>query len=524
VTVRAPTQVGNDVALGARQPTGQARPRIARVNELLGRRRRDRFGVVLSARTRILAAYVVLLALSAVLAMVAFRQTLINRLEDQVDDELRQEVFEFDRLLTDGRDPATGQPFTSLPALFDVYFSRNVPGRDEAMVSFVNGELYRTSTLGRFPLERLPSETLAGWERRASPEPGEAESATGRFDTTRGEAHFRIERIRFRNDVGAFVVTILPAGERQEIGELQTYGVAAGLGILLLASAIAWFIAGRVLAPVRQLTDTARSISESDLTQRIEIRGTGEAAEMARSFNAMLDRIETIFRTERGFIHSVGHELRDPLTICRGHLELLGQDPEERQVTVAIVMDELDRMGRIVDDLQVLAVVEHPDFLRREWIDAQLFAHELVAKASALDSRQWTLDQASEGTFLADRQRLTEALMNLAHNAVQHTNPLDTIALGAALAGEEARLWVRDTGTGIAVADQERIFDRFTRGTGAQRRYRGGGLGLAIVRAIAEAHGGRVELESRLGEGSMFTVVVPREPRHGGAGGQDPDR
>jgi two-component system, OmpR family, sensor kinase len=516
MTVPTPTQVGNDVALGARQPKDGARGRSARVREILGGRGKQRFEVVLSARTRILAAYVVLLALSAVAAMIAFRQTLLIRLDDQVDDELRQEVFEFDRLLTDGRDPTTGQPFASLPALFDVYFSRNVPGRDEAMVSFVDGELYRTSTLGRFPLDRLPSEALAGWERRASTAAGEGESATGRFHTTRGEAHFRIERIRFRSDVGAFVVTILPASERQEIGELQTYGVAAGLGILLLASAIAWFIAGRVLAPVRQLTDTARSITESDLTQRIEIRGAGEAAEMARSFNAMLDRIETVFQTERGFIHSVGHELRDPLTICRGHLELLGQDPEERQVTVAIVMDELDRMGRMVDDLQVLAEAEHPDFLRREWIDVQLFTHELVAKASALDSRQWALDEAHEGTLLGDRQRLTEALMNLAHNAVQHTEPEDTIALGTSLTANEARLWVRDTGIGIPVADQERIFDRFTRGTGAQRRYRGGGLGLAIVRAIAEAHGGRIELESRLGEGSVFTIVLPRGPEAGG--------
>jgi two-component system OmpR family sensor kinase len=504
-----------------------ALPQVEVPPETKGRAERrgdSRYGVVMSARSRILAAYVVLLALSAVLAMVAFRQTLINRLEDQVDDELRQEVFEFDRLLTDGRDPSTGQPFASLPALFDVYFSRNVPGRDEAMVSFVNGELYRTSTLGRFPLDRLPSEGLDEWARRATFTAGEAASATGRFATARGEAHFRIERIRFQQDVGAFVVTILPASERQEIGQLQTYGVAAGLGLLLIASAIAWFIAGRVLAPVRKLTDTARSISESDLTQRIEVRGGGEAADMARSFNAMLDRIETVFRTERGFIHSVGHELRDPLTICRGHLELLGQDPEERQVTVAIVMDELDRMGRIVDDLQVLAEAEHPDFLRREWIDVQLFTHELVAKASALDSRQWTLDQAPEGSFFADRQRLTEALMNLAHNAVQHTELDDTIALGSSLTAEDARFWVRDTGAGIPVPDQGRIFERFKRGTGAQRLYRGGGLGLAIVKAIAEAHGGRVELESRLGEGSRFTIIVPREPRRGVVGGQDSDR
>jgi two-component system OmpR family sensor kinase len=525
VTVTAPPRRDDDVAAEAQNATDGASPQVAAVPALLRWRRSERFGgVVLSARTRILAAYVLLLALSAVLAMFAFRQILLTRLEDQVDDELRQEVFEFDRLLTDGRDPTTGRPFASLHALFDVYFSRNVPGRDEAMLSFVGGELYRTSTLGRFPLEGLPSEALADWERRASAEPGEAQSATGRFGTSRGQAHFRIERIRFRGEVGAFVVTILPAGERQEIGALQTYGVAATLGILLLASAIAWFIAGRVLAPVRQLTDTAQSISQSDLTQRIEVRGTGEAADMARSFNAMLDRIENVLRTERGFIRSVGHELRDPLTICRGHLELLGKDPEEREVTLAIVMDELDRMGRIVDDLQVLAEAEQPDFLRREWIDLHLFTHELVAKASALDSRGWMLDRAPEGTFFGDRQRLTEAIMNLAHNAVQHTGPDDTIALGTALTDGEAQLWVRDTGAGVAVADQERIFERFTRGEGAHRRYRGGGLGLAIVRAIAESHGGRVELESRLGKGSTFTIVVPREPTQGAVRGQDPDR
>jgi two-component system, OmpR family, sensor kinase len=157
VTLRTPTKLEDDVAFGARVGMPGAPPHVARAEEIRGRRGQDRFGAVWSARTRILAAYVVLLALSAVAAMFAFRQSLLIRLDDQVADELRQEVFEFDRLLTDGRDPATGQPFASLPALFDVYFSRNVPGRDEALLSFVEGELYRTSTLGRFPLDRLPS-------------------------------------------------------------------------------------------------------------------------------------------------------------------------------------------------------------------------------------------------------------------------------------------------------------------------------------------------------------------------------
>jgi two-component system OmpR family sensor kinase len=487
-------------------------------------RRPDRLGVIWGARSRIIATYVILLALSAVLAIYAFRQILYSQLEDRVTDDLRQEVLELDRLVQDGRDPATGQPFASLDALFDLYFSRNVPGREEAFLGFIGGELTHSSALARFPLDRLPGEELTNWERLGSREPDEAESATGRVGTSEGEAYFRAHRIRFADDVGAFVVTILPKSQRDEIGQFQTYGIAVVLGILLVASAVAWLIAGRVLKPVRLLTETARSISQSDLTRRIAVRGTGDPAEMARSFNAMLDRLEAVFRHQRDFVRSVGHELRDPLTICRGHLELLGDDPEERRVTTALVMDELDRMGRIVDDLQLLAEAEHPGFLRREWIDVQLFAHELIAKASALDSRRWNLDEAPDGMFFADRQRLTEALMNLAHNAVQHTDSDDTVALGVSLADGHARLWVRDTGSGVPVSDQEKIFDRFKRGTDAHRRYRGGGLGLAIVKAIAEAHGGHVELDSRLGEGARFTIVVPREPEKGAASGQDSDR
>jgi two-component system, OmpR family, sensor kinase len=122
-----------------------------------------------------------------------------------------------------------------------------------------------------------------------------------------------------------------------------------------------------------------------------------------------------------------------------------------------------------------------------------------------------------------DRHRITEAVENLAHNAVQHTGPNDTIAVSATVLDGEARIAVRDTGTGIAMSDQARIFGRFTRGRGAQHRYRGSGLGLAIVRAIAEAHGGRVELDSRVGVGSEFTMVLPiRAPTP--PDGPDPDR
>jgi signal transduction histidine kinase len=215
-------------------------------------------------------------------------------------------------------------------------------------------------------------------------------------------------------------------------------------------------------------------------------------------------------RNEREFFEEASRGLRDPLTICRGYLELFGDDPKEQRETVALVMDELDRMGTIVDQLSVLGEFGEPDFLRPEWIDLELFTHELVAGASALGQRRWTLDHAAEGAALADRRRLTDAVMSLADNAVQHTVADDTIAIGTSLGEDEVRIWVRDTGPGVPASEKARIFNPFARGRDSQRRYRGAGLGLAVVNAIVEAHGGRVELESRPGEGSTFTIVLTR--------------
>jgi signal transduction histidine kinase len=476
--------------------------------------RRGWFGVARSARARILASYVVLLAVSALLSTLAIRQILLIRLDDRVRDSGQQEVLELDRLLAVGEDPDTGEPFASPRALFSAYLARNVPSSEEALLTFVDGQFHR-SALARFPLDQLPPEQVADWADLSTHSPQETEASTGTFDTSLGKAYYRVRRIQLGDSFGAFVVAILPAAELEEIADLQTFGAIAILGVLLIASALAYLVAGRALAPVRVLTQTARSISQSDLTSRIEVRGAGDAAEMAASFNAMLDRLESVFRSQRAFIEDASHELRDPLTVCRGHLDVLGEDPEERRRTLALVKDELDRMGRIVDDMGVLAEAEQPDFLRPDWVDLGPFAEELLAKASALAPRNWRLDQIEDVTLLADRHRLTEGVMNLASNAVHHTVGGDTIALGTSVTEDEARLWVRDTGSGITVSDQGRIFERFTRGTDARRRYRGSGLGLAIVKAIAEAHGGGVELESRLREGSRFAIVLPRRPGEG---------
>jgi two-component system OmpR family sensor kinase len=283
------------------------------------------------------------------------------------------------------------------------------------------------------------------------------------------------------------------------------------LSVLIIASVLAWLVAGRVLAPLRLLADTARSIGESDLTRRIPVTGRDEIADLSRTFNAMLDRLEAAFATQRRFVSDASHELRTPITIVRGQLELLGDDPDERRETIALVTDELDRMSRFVDDLLLLAKAERDDFLRVSEVELGALTDELFDKARGLGARDWRLEARGDAVVIADRQRLTQAIMGLAQNAVQHTADGDPIWLGSEVDRREARLWVRDDGPGIGPDDQERIFQRFARASASRRRSEGAGLGLAIVRAIAEAHGGRVALSSRPGAGATFTVIIPLE-------------
>jgi two-component system OmpR family sensor kinase len=470
-----------------------------------------------TTRSRLVASYLVLLVLAGAVATLALRQLLVIRLEDRVADDLRQEIAEIENLAQRGRDPQTAAPFTSLARVYDVFFGRNLPGQDEALVAFVGGRFHHQN-VQEFPLGDLPDEALERF--RAFSRTGRSgEQLTGRFDTAKGEARFRAVIVRAESasgsERGAFVVAILPTTERAEIRELQLYAAMIAVAVVLIAAAAAWFLAGRVVAPVNELTETARSISESELGRRIRVRGTDEVANMARTFNAMLDRLEAVYRSQREFLRAAGHEFRTPLTVATGHLELLavGLTPEERDATITLVLDELRRMARVTDDLQALAEAERSDFLAVQQVDLRELAEQLITKAHALGDRNWQLDEVADGTFVADRSRLTQAVLNLVDNAVKNSDEGDTIAIGIGIRVADIHIWVRDTGVGIPEEERERILERFVRGQQAGRRYRGAGLGLAIVTTVAEAHGGRVTVESRPGVGSRFTMVLPREPK-----------
>ena len=442
-------------------------------------------------------------ALATLASVVVTYEVLLVRLDHRINSELKQEADEL-RKLAVGNDPELGKPFgTNARRIFEVYFERNVPSRNEALITFLDGRPFlRSRQVVPYDLDGDP-DLVARWSRITATDRGDVQTPAGRVE------YLAVPLRAEGRTLGVFVAATFV--EREQADANAAVRAVAGIGILLLllGTVLAWRLADRVIRPVTELTKTARTISATDLSARIPAQGRDQVAQLAFTFNDMLDRLERAFRSQRRFVDDAGHELRTPLTIVRGHLELLDDDPQEREMSLALVMDELDRMARIVEDLLLLARHEQPDFLKLGQVDVATLTDEIHAKVVALAARVWILESIGSGVIVADRQRLTQAIMQLAENAVRYGGGNDEpIALGSRVADGEARFWVRDHGTGIAPEQQRVIFERFRRGS-EPRRSEGAGLGLAIVKAIAEAHEGRVELESVPGEGSCFAIVLP---------------
>ncbi|WP_249044438.1 sensor histidine kinase, partial [Crossiella equi] len=203
------------------------------------------------------------------------------------------------------------------------------------------------------------------------------------------------------------------------------------------------------------------------------------------------------------------HELRTPITIVSGHLELMGDDPQERAEVVRLCTDELDRMNRIVQDLLLLAKAERPDFLHLDTVSLPELTSDIDANVRQLANRRWVLEAMAEGEARLDPQRVTQAVVQLAQNAVQHTAEGAEIRLGSSRYDGRVSFWVTDSGPGVAPEEQEAIFERFARGAGGRTDRSGAGLGLAIVKAIAEAHHGVVRVVSEPGSGATFGIELP---------------
>lgn len=318
------------------------------------------------------------------------------------------------------------------------------------------------------------------------------------------------------------VVGVLEVGEENETGE--TLGQVAQVlaisipAVLLVAAGGGYWLARRALQPIDRITRTAADIGERDLSRRIDdvALPDDELGRLARTFNAMLERIELAFERQRRFTADAAHELRTPLALMRGQIDLaLARDDlgESERETLANLGADVDRMTRLTSALLTLARGDAYGLeLEREPVElADLL--DLVAEqyAPLATERGVRIEVDAEPvTLRADGDRLIQVLVNLMDNALRHAPDGSRIELGCRASNGRARFWVGDQGPGIPPEHLPHIFERFYRVDPGRDRERGGtGLGLAITKLIIEAHGGRIQVERSAPGDTRFTCELP---------------
>ena len=331
---------------------------------------------------------------------------------------------------------------------------------------------------------------------------------------------------------GARLVVSMPLEPvDRTLDRLRTIELIAGAVVVAISGLLALILVGVGLRPLRRIEATAAAIAAGDLSRRVEQAGSRtEVGRLGRALNAMLSQIERAFAERRAseerlrrFVGDASHELRTPLTSLRGYAELFrrgaAQDPADLALAMARIEAEAARMGVIVDDLLQLAQLDQGVPLAGEPVDLGALVSDMVSDLQTLHP-QWPADLTVEGEVVVrgDDPRLRQAVSNLLTNARTHTPAGTPIHVRVRRRGTEIAVEVADEGPGIDADHVQRLFERFFRADPSRSRRSGGsGLGLAIVASIAEAHGGRAEVESEPGRGATFRIVLPvGAPRAGG--------
>ncbi len=297
---------------------------------------------------------------------------------------------------------------------------------------------------------------------------------------------------------------------------MQQLLVVAASSAALIALLGGWALTTRAFGPITQVTRLARQIAETGkFEQRLAVPpARDELGELVATFNDMLARLERTFRRQREFLGDASHELRGPLMVIRGNLDLLKLDlpAQARQESAREATEEVERMSRLVSDLLFLTEVDAEELVERHPVELHQVVQETFDRAKALDdsSHELSLDINEPTLVRGDRERLGQMLWNLAQNALRYTPAGGRITLSLRNYGRVAELTVADTGIGMSREHLPRIFDRFYRVDRARSRNQDStGVGLAIVKRVVEAHGGQVRVRSEAGEGSVFTVALP---------------
>ncbi|MGH3261562.1 MAG: sensor histidine kinase, partial [Trebonia sp.] len=287
--------------------------------------------------------------------------------------------------------------------------------------------------------------------------------------------------------------------------------------ILLVTVGVTALAARRLTRPLRALTRAAEDISAGGTDSRVQITGRDEVARLAGAFNEMAARRQTLETQRTAMVNDIAHELRTPVSNIRGWIEAAqdGLAAGDHKL-VSSLLEETAQLTHLIEDLTDLAAAEagalriHAEPVELSDITEHVVAaHRITAEQAAV-----TISADADALLVADPVRLRQLLGNLVSNAIRHSPRGSTVTIRSRLDGDFVVVDVTDTGSGIPAADLDRIFDRFWRAEKSRARTTGGsGLGLPIVRRLAEAHGGNIAVQSTIGHGSTFTLRLPIDPR-----------
>jgi signal transduction histidine kinase len=304
------------------------------------------------------------------------------------------------------------------------------------------------------------------------------------------------------------------------LADLRTRLLVSAAVALVLSGAVGWVLARAIARPVRELTSAANHLAKGDFDYPLDVRGADELGELSRAFRSMGGDLRQMLQARTDLVGNVSHELRTPLTAIKGLVETLRDgavdDLEKRDTFLASIEGETDRLIRLVNDLLLLSRADSQALvLHHERFDAGELARDCAAElAATAAARHVTIAvDASPVRVNADPDRIRQVLVNLLDNAVRYSPPEQRVSIGVATTADGVAITVHDNGPGIPAADQARVFQRFYRADRSRAREArgaaGAGLGLAIARALVEAHGGRITVVSDQGRGTTFRFVLP---------------
>jgi len=428
-----------------------------------------------------------------------------NRLEHS-RDRIRE-------LAADGTDPSSGQPLEDVSAILRTHIQRTVEGPGEAELGFVGTDASTELTWVSSDNVSFRPEEDTELLTQVTSQAAASESVIETVRTSSSSYRVLVVPVQDGSQHGALVQVIDLKVAESQLHRTMTFYAAAAVFTVALVTGLAWFAVERLLRPIEQLRRATESIGEDDLTTRVPVKGRDDLTALAAAVNRMLDRVQTSVEAQRNLLDDVGHELRTPIAVVRGHIELTDpSDPEDVRQTQVLAIDELDRMGMLVDDLILLAKSSQNDFITPVDTDVAELTELVFDKSLALGEHRWKLESVAFTRAMLDPTRITQAWLQLVANAVKYSKHCSTVSLGSAIRDGHLLMWVGDEGIGIAPEEIDLVRQRFKRTAGAQELASGTGLGLSIVETIVTAHGGELDIRSQVDEGSVLTMRIPLNP------------